>query len=290
MRAPLLASLDAELIQGDLRSEISLERAVRGIDTILHLGARATFERYSAVRPSIVDGSQALMKAACRADVKTFVYASSLLVYEDQKEPIDRDTPATPRIAYGRAKLESEKRLDELARDGGICCAAIRIPHTYGAQDLLFERIRAGSVIAPGYGNNRVAHIHVEDVSRVMIAVAEQRWSGVVPVSDGLSTSWNEFFEEVAKYYPRFRLLRVPPWVAYSVAWCLDKLWVSRSRPNLHTPDAVRGWNLNLPVKPGLLWDELGLEPRFSTIYEGVPAVLDDCIAFRWVHPIADRS
>jgi nucleoside-diphosphate-sugar epimerase len=290
LRAPLLASLDAELIQGDLESGASLERAVRRVDTIFHLGARATFETYSALRPTIVDGSLSLMKAACSAGVKKFVYSSSLLVYDNQVEPIDRNTPATPRIAYGRAKLEAENKLADLAREGGICFSAIRIPHTYGAKDLLFERIRTGRVIAPGLGKNRIAHIHIEDMARALIAAAEQGWSGVLPIADFLPTSWNEFFGEVKKYYPGFSLLKVPSWLAYPTAWCLDLLHAGRSKPNLHTPDAVRGWNLNLPVKPGILWNELGLEPRFPSIYEGIPAVLDDCIAFRWIHPIADRS
>jgi nucleoside-diphosphate-sugar epimerase len=290
LRAPLLTSLDAELIQGDLESVVSLERAVQGIDTIIHLGARATFESYSAVRPTIVDGSLALMRAACTAGVKNFVYSSSLLVYDSQPEPIDRNTPAAPRVAYGRAKLEAENRLADLARQGGVCFSAIRIPHAYGSRDLLFERIRAGRVVAPGLGRNRLAHIHIEDVARVLIAAAEQGWSGVLPIADFLSASWNEFFREVTKYYPRFRLLKIPCWVACPAAWCLDLLRIPRSRPNLHTPDAVIGWNMNLPVKPGILWEELGMQPRFPTLYEGIPAVLDDCIAFRWVHPIADRS
>ncbi len=290
LRAPLLASLDAELMQGDLESEASLARAVRGIDTILHLGARATFETYAAFRPTIVEGSLTLMRAACEEGVKKFIYSSSLLVYSSRNEPIDRDTPAVPRIAYGRAKLEAEQRLAELARAGGVRFGAIRIPHTYGARDLLFERIRTGRVVAPGPCRNRLAHVHIEDMARVLITAAEQGWSGVLPIADLFSASWNDFFGEVKKYYPRFRVLKVPFWAASTAAWCLDRLRPDRSRPNLHTPDAVISWNQNLPVRPGILWEELGMEPRFPTIHEGVPAVLDDCLAFRWIHPIADRS
>jgi hypothetical protein len=39
-----------------------------------------------------------------------------------------------------------------------------------------------------------------------------------------------------------------------------------------------------------LLWNELELEPEFPTIHQGIPAALDECIAFRWVHPILDRG
>ncbi len=63
-----------------------------------------------------------------------------------------------------------------------------------------------------------------------------------------------------------------------------------RSTPFLYTPGGVIGWNLALPVQTGLLWEELGIEPEYPTIYEGIPAVLDDSVAYRWLHPLADRK
>ena len=56
----------------------------------------------------------------------------------------------------------------------------------------------------------------------------------------------------------------------------------------MYTPDTVTSWNLNLPVRPGVLWDELGIRPSYPTIAEGLPAALDECVAFRWTHPHAD--
>ena len=85
VRAAMLAPLEAELVQGDLESPQSLERAVQGVDTIIHLGARAIFEEYELVRPTIVDGSVALMQASISAGVQRFVYSSSLLVYQESK-------------------------------------------------------------------------------------------------------------------------------------------------------------------------------------------------------------
>ena len=63
-----------------------------------------------------------------------------------------------------------------------------------------------------------------------------------------------------------------------------------RSSPFLFTPGGVVGWNLALPVRPGLLWNELGIKPKYPTIYEGIPAVLDEGVVYRWLHPIADRK
>ena len=60
-RGRLLAPLDAELAYGDLLQPASLFRATEGVDAVIHLAARATFERYERVRPTIVDGSAALV-------------------------------------------------------------------------------------------------------------------------------------------------------------------------------------------------------------------------------------
>jgi uncharacterized protein YbjT (DUF2867 family) len=44
LRAAMLNGFRAQLVQGDLESAPSLLRAVEGVDTIIHLGARAIFE------------------------------------------------------------------------------------------------------------------------------------------------------------------------------------------------------------------------------------------------------
>jgi nucleoside-diphosphate-sugar epimerase len=290
LRGALLAPLGGELVQGDLERPESLGRAVDGVDTVLHLGARAVFEEYSVVRPTIVDGSVELMQAAISAGVQTFVYASSLLVYQSQAAAIDETTPAQPGTGYGRAKVEAEESLSILADKAGVAFAAIRLPHVYGARDLMFDQVRRGRVFSPGNGNNQFAHLHVLDAARLLISIAQKGWTGVSAVADHQAASWNDFFAEVRKYYPRFRAFGVPQWLAVFGTHLLTPLRRVRGLPSVYTPEAVRGWNLNLTVKPGLLWNDLDLQPEYPTIHEGIPAALDECIAFRWQHPLSDHK
>ena len=58
-----LCHFDADFSLGDLRDYKSLRRSVEGMDGIIHLGARATFESYDILRPSILNGSITLMEA-----------------------------------------------------------------------------------------------------------------------------------------------------------------------------------------------------------------------------------
>jgi nucleoside-diphosphate-sugar epimerase len=288
-RGRLLAPLHAELVHGDLSRPASLARAVAGVDTVIHLAARATFEAYDRVRPTIVDGSVALLKAARAAGVERFVYASSLLVYGDADTPIDARTTPRPVLGYGQAKLEAEAALEREA-SSEMKLAILRIPHVYGARSFLFDRLRRGLVVFPGDGTNVYSHLHVEDAARLLIEAAARGWEGVSPVADDAPSTWNEFFAVLREHYPRFRILRMPARPALVGAAILEALSRLRHRPTLYTADTVRGWLLNLPVQPGLLWKEFGLAPRYRTIDEGLPASLDDAVAFRWLHPVADRA
>lgn len=288
-RAALLRSLGGELVQADLESPDSLRRAVEGADVVLHLAARATFEPYARLRPTIVDGSAALMNAAADAGVSRFVFASSLFVYGSQTEPIDADTRPVPVLGYGRAKLEAEERLTSLAAEKGIALSVLRLPHVYGAQSLLFDQVRSGLVIFPGRPDNMFSHLHVSDAARAMVLAGEQGWRGALPVTDSRSVRWADFFGVMHRFYPRFRLVRVPGWAALAGVTALRPWQALNSAPTLHTADTIRGFRLNLPARPGLFWDEVGAEPLYASVEEGIPAALDDVLSFRWSHPVSDR-
>lgn len=289
-RAALLRPLGAELISADLMAPASLRRATEHVDTVFHLAARAVFEPYRRLRPTIVDGSVALMQAAAEAGVKSFVYASSMLVYDGQRDFIDESTPARPRVDYGIAKLEAEQRLAEIADRVGMRFAAVRLPHVYGASGLLFERLHRGLVIQAGAGHNLYSHLHVKDAARLLLGVAERGWTGASAVADQRPTSWREFFSTVWEHYPRFFQVSVPAWMARFGTELLRPVAALRRRPTLITPDTVVSWNLRLPIRPGMLWDRLELAPTYTTIAEGIPAALDDSLAFRWRHPLSDQS
>ena len=126
VRGLMLRNLDAEIMQADIRSPKSLRRILSGIDTVIHLGARAAFEPYPRLYPSIVQGSLNLMQAAIDARVQNFVFGGSLLVYGDTVKPIDHNTEPSPMSGYGQAKLEAERRLEEMACRAGICFVSLR--------------------------------------------------------------------------------------------------------------------------------------------------------------------
>jgi len=288
-RGIILKSLDAELVQGDLLEPRSLKRALAGIDTIIHLGAVAAFVSYRLVRPSIVDGSRNLLKAAQEAGVQQLVYGGTLLVYGSQKQPIDQNTPASPAVGYGRAKLEAEQMMADMAAESGMRFASLRLPHTYGARSLFFEEARKGRILFPGHGDNLYAHLNVADAGRALIRAAEIGLSGVRVVADNLPCTWNQLFYATQTYYPRLKITHIPKALALLGTGLMDLVHMTVSSPNLYSVGAVRSWNLNLPVETGTLSKLLGIEPLYPTIHDGIPAVLDESISFCWRHSMKDH-
>jgi nucleoside-diphosphate-sugar epimerase len=282
IRGMLLNSLGADLAQGDLGRPASLKRLITGIDTVIHLGAMATFESYKKVRTSIVDGSVNLMQAAIDAEVANFVYGGSMLVYDDQTEPITQQTGARPRSGYGRAKLEAEDQMAAMAKQAHINFSSIRLPHVYGAKSLLFYQIRQGRVFFPGKGDNLFAHLHVCDAARALIKAAESSKRGVCVIADNLSCTWNEYFEMVQSYYPKLRVAHIPKWLALMATGAIELMLKFKKTPNRYSIGAVKSWNLRLPVESDTLNSVLNLDPEYPSIANGIPAVLDDCLCFTW--------
>jgi nucleoside-diphosphate-sugar epimerase len=289
VRGLMLRNLEADIMQADIRSPDSLDRILKGIDIVIHLGARAAFEPYPRLYPSIVKGSVNLMQAAIKARVKNFVFGGSLLVYGDTAEPMDQQTQPAPMSGYGRAKLEAEQRLAELAAAAGIGFASIRLPHVYGAHSLLFDQVRHGKVYFPGKGDNSFAHIHVYDAAHALIHAAERDQSGIWVVADDLSCTWNDFFETVQTYYPRLRVTHIPKTISYMGTRLLDVLFGLTAQANPYPSGAISCWNLRLPVVPGTMNQTIGLAPKFPTIHDGIPDVLDDSISFYWSPSNLDR-
>jgi len=268
-----ICHFDADFVQADLRDHKSLKEAVKGADAIIHLGARATFESYKTLKPSILDGSLALMKSGITAGVRRFVYSSSLLVYGGNTSRVDADTPVNPVLDYGRIKVDTEKRLSEIAASAGVSFAALRLPHVYGARDLYFSQLRAGRLILPGLGKNIYTHLHVADAAAAIIACAAQAFSGILPIGDRLPATWDAFLKVVRQHYPKASVYLMPRWLALLATFLLSPFRRARPNPGMETPGAVRTYNFNLAVDPDLLWKDLGLAPTYPTIYEGIPAV-----------------
>ena len=118
----------------DLATDFDRHALLEGIDVVVHLAAiahRAAHE--GETRRTNVDAAVRLAEAAA-GSVRRFVFMSSVKVHgEDSGDgAYVETTPTWPQDAYGRAKLEAERSLSELAGRTGMEVAMIRPPLVYG--------------------------------------------------------------------------------------------------------------------------------------------------------------
>jgi UDP-glucuronate 4-epimerase len=177
------------MLEGDVRDEAVLARALDGVAAVLHLAARP------GVRPSLhaaalyrsvnVGGTGALLEACERQGVRRLVFASSSAVYGRGATPPFREDvePGPPLSPYAATKQEGERLVGE-AGGKGLRAAVLRLFSVYGPDqrpDLALHRFTAALVAGRpvhrlGRGGETRDYTHVRDVARA--AAAALSWTG----------------------------------------------------------------------------------------------------------------
>jgi dTDP-glucose 4,6-dehydratase len=139
----LLSLLPAEtyshvtLIAGDLRDVEAVRQAVRGIDTIFHLGALIAIP-YSYRHPrdvveTNVMGTLNLLMAAREYGVRRMVHTSTSEVYGTALYvPIDEKHPLQGQSPYSASKIGADKVVESFYRSFDLPVATLRPFNTYG--------------------------------------------------------------------------------------------------------------------------------------------------------------
>lgn len=120
-------------IRGDLDDPDSLERAVDGVDAVVHLAALFRTEDQDAIWRANLDGTRNLVEAVrTSAPEARVVMTSTSNVYDhDAVRPSREDDPVAPEAAYPASKIAAEK----LLRESGLTWSILRLPFVYGDDD-----------------------------------------------------------------------------------------------------------------------------------------------------------
>ena len=126
-----------KLIVGDIRKKEDCDKAVLGIDYILHEAALGSVPR-SIKDPSTtndvnINGFLNMLLAARNAGVKRFVYAASSSTYGDsQSLPKVEDVIGKPLSPYAITKYVNELYADVFAKTYGMECIGLRYFNVFG--------------------------------------------------------------------------------------------------------------------------------------------------------------
>ncbi|MBC8098917.1 MAG: NAD-dependent epimerase/dehydratase family protein [Armatimonadetes bacterium] len=157
-------------IQGDIRDQAAVERAMQGVDQVIHTAAALPLYSKEDIFSTDIDGTRNLLIAAQRHNVARFIHISSTAVYGvPDHHPLHEHDERIGVGPYGIAKIEAENVCLE-HRKQGMCVPIIRPKSFIGAERLgvfalLYDWAKDGKGFPiPGKGDNRYQYMDVEDL------------------------------------------------------------------------------------------------------------------------------
>jgi len=157
-------------ITGDIRDRAAVDKAMQGVDIVIHTAAALPLYSAEDIFSTDIDGTRNVIDSAHQHGVERFVHISSTAVYgvPDHHPLYEHDTliGVGP---YGKAKIAAEEVCFEY-RNKGMCVPVIR-PKSFIGQErlgvfaLLYDWAVDGKHFPiPGKGDNRYQYLDVEDL------------------------------------------------------------------------------------------------------------------------------
>lgn len=206
-----LNGLPVERVVGELRDADSLLRACQGVEQVYHTAALTSTDGID--RQSLFDvnvkGTERLLDAARKAQVKRFIYTSSAAVLgftDDPADTLDEGVPFTldaNRFPYQTSKFQAEERVRAAARAGlssVICMPGLlfgawdRAQHSTG----LIRMARKGGLLF--YPPGGIAAVTASDAAEGHILAARSGQSGARYLLSGENLPFKDLFRIIRRF------------------------------------------------------------------------------------------
>jgi UDP-glucose 4-epimerase len=211
-RKNLDALRDVQFIEGDVRDEAALTRALEGVEVIFHLAASVGNIRSmeQPVEDSDVNviGTIRLLEAARSAGVKKIICSSSAAIFGELRYlPINETHSTEPDSPYGVSKLAEEKMCLAYSKLYELEAVCLRYFNVYGVNQrydaygnvipiFTYRLLRGEPLVIYGDGEQTRDFVNVQDVARAnLLAAQAQGVSGPFNIASGASITINELAE-----------------------------------------------------------------------------------------------
>ena len=193
--APLGAAENGEEVCAvDIRDAAALERAMAGIDCVVHLAGMSVEAPWEQVLPLNIEGCYNVFEAARRSGVKRIVFASSnhAIGFHRRERFIDTNVVPRPDTRYGVSKVFGEALGRLYADKYGLSVACLRI----------------GSFLTPDRPTDSrqlltwISHRDMVQLTRRCIDHPDYHFVIVYGVSNNLRSSWDNSSVKFLGYRP----------------------------------------------------------------------------------------
>jgi nucleoside-diphosphate-sugar epimerase len=259
---------------GNILGNTDWDRALDGVETVVHLAARAHVLKEAAADPLEafravnVEGTKRLAEAAARRGVRRFVFVSSigvLGIHTNGRGPFSMADVPAPVEDYAISKLEAEHALWTVARSTGLELVIVRPPLVYGPGARgnfarLLDLVRSGFPLPLRGVRNLRSLVALDNLVDLLISCIRHPAAAgqTLLVSDGEDLSTPELIQRMARAMNRpARLFWFPPRALHAAAallgrgGALERLTGSLQVDIGHT-SRILGWAPPLSVDEGL--------------------------------------
>lgn len=199
------------VIPGDIRDEVTLMKAFRGADAVIHLACISndpSFELSPGLGKSINYNSfPGILKAVSRSRVKRFIYASSSSVYGVKDQPnVTETTKCDPLTDYSKYKLLCEDLLKStdmpgvcwtIARPATVCGYSPRMRFDLAVNVLTISALVEKKIRVFG-GDQLRPNIHVRDMAWAYVNLLETKENIIAGKTYNIGFE-NKSIEHIAK-------------------------------------------------------------------------------------------
>ena len=166
------------VIKGDIRDKNTVEKAMQGIDIVVHTAAALPLYKPEDIFSTDIGGTRTLLEAAVKNNVKRFIHISSTAVYGiPDHHPLFETDKLDGVGPYGKAKIQAEQECANY-RSKGLIVPILRPksfigPERLGVFDLLYDWAQDGYGFPMiGNGKNRYQLLDVEDLCEAIYLCA----------------------------------------------------------------------------------------------------------------------
>ena len=174
-----------EIVYGDFRHVECVVEAMRGVDSVVHLGAIVGDPACSLDEDLTIDvnlsATRMIAELAKAAGIERFVFASTCSVYGACDETLDERSLVRPISLYGQTKLASERILRRMANDR-FKPTVVRFATIYGLSgrtrfdlvvNLLAAKAKIDGKITISGGAQWRPFVHVDDAAEAVSLILD---------------------------------------------------------------------------------------------------------------------
>lgn len=181
-----VAGLPLRCVKADIRDRDAIENAFAEIkpEVVIHLAAMhfipdCNRDPSQCMQVNVV-GTENVLSACRKSNVKRVVVTSSMAIYPIKDEANFEDDPAIPYDVYGESKLVNEFQARRFQRETGIDTIAVRLSNVYGPRETnphvipeIMEQLKSGNTnIELGNIEPMRDFIHTKDAAGGFVALA----------------------------------------------------------------------------------------------------------------------